>query len=163
MRRAPGSPRASVVGRAPRTSSLVVSVALVALLGACGEDRVRRPQQPPEARGDARAPVLLTISVSPVPGRSKRGELRCRGDAARATGFLAPNAKALCRRARRLLPLLLKQPDPRRACTQIYGGPQTARVEGTAAGRPVDRRFSREDGCRIAEWERAAPLFGGAP
>ena len=46
------------------------------------------------------------------------------------------------------------------ACTEIYGGPQTARVTGSVAGSPVDARFSRSNGCDIARWDALAPLLG---
>jgi hypothetical protein len=49
------------------------------------------------------------------------------------------------------------------ACTSIYGGPATARVTGTIAGKPVDARFSREDGCEIARWGRNEDLLGEPP
>jgi hypothetical protein len=51
-------------------------------------------------------------------------------------------------------------PNPNRACTQQYGGPQQARVTGTLNGKPVDKVFSLTDGCRIAEWQAMQPLFG---
>jgi hypothetical protein len=43
------------------------------------------------------------------------------------------------------------------ACTEIYGGPQVARVVGTVNGKSVWASFSRTDGCRIARWDRLAP------
>lgn len=53
------------------------------------------------------------------------------------------------------------EPVPRDAvCTEIYGGPQTAHVEGTVDGRPVDADFSRTNGCEIARWEALQPLLG---
>jgi hypothetical protein len=52
-------------------------------------------------------------------------------------------------------------PVPREtACTAIYGGPGVARVTGTLRGEPVDARFSLEDGCEIARWERNRELLG---
>src|SRR4051794_16742664 len=51
-------------------------------------------------------------------------------------------------------------PNPNRACTEQYGGPQKARVTGTLDGKPVDKVFSLTDGCRIAEWQAMQPLFG---
>jgi hypothetical protein len=45
------------------------------------------------------------------------------------------------------------------ACTQIYGGPQEARIAGVVRGRAVDARFSRNNGCEIDRWERLAPLL----
>lgn len=48
------------------------------------------------------------------------------------------------------------------ACTQIFGGPQTARVTGSVRGERVDAAFARSDGCEIARWDRvAAPLSRG--
>lgn len=51
------------------------------------------------------------------------------------------------------------------ACTQIYGGPQTATVTGTYRGRPVNAVFGRTDGCQISRWDRHADVLvvrGGA-
>jgi len=42
-------------------------------------------------------------------------------------------------------------------CTEIYGGPQKARVVGTVRGRPVRATFSRTNGCEIARWHRISP------
>lgn len=50
-------------------------------------------------------------------------------------------------------------------CTMQYGGAATAHVTGTWAGRPVDARFDRSDGCDVARWDRFVPLLPelGAP
>jgi hypothetical protein len=42
-------------------------------------------------------------------------------------------------------------------CTEIYGGPQVARVVGYVQGRRVWTRFSRENGCHISRWSRVSP------
>ncbi len=44
-------------------------------------------------------------------------------------------------------------------CTQQYGGPQVATVEGTLDGAPVSARFTRTDGCEIGRWDTLAPLL----
>lgn len=49
-----------------------------------------------------------------------------------------------------------------RACTEIYGGPQTATVEGTVDGTDVSATFSRVNGCEIARWDALAPLLGSS-
>ena len=46
-------------------------------------------------------------------------------------------------------------------CTQIYGGPQVARVTGTFRGRRTWATFKRSDGCEIARWNRVRFLFPG--
>ena len=48
------------------------------------------------------------------------------------------------------------------ACTQQYGGPETATVTGTFKGEQVDAKFSRQNGCEIARWEDALPLLEAA-
>jgi hypothetical protein len=40
-----------------------------------------------------------------------------------------------------------------------YGGPATARITGTWAGRPVDGRYDRSNGCQIARWNDLVPLL----
>ena len=45
------------------------------------------------------------------------------------------------------------------ACTQQYGGPETASVKGTFMGEQVDATFSRENGCEIARWEDVKPIL----
>ena len=47
--------------------------------------------------------------------------------------------------------------SPKVVCTQIYGGPQRARVTGMLHGRPVWATFSRSNGCEIARWARVSP------
>lgn len=46
-------------------------------------------------------------------------------------------------------------------CTMQYGGPATAHVTGTWAGRPVDAHFNRRNGCEIARWDSLVPLLPG--
>jgi hypothetical protein len=42
-------------------------------------------------------------------------------------------------------------------CTQIYGGPQVARIVGYLQGRRVWARFTRENGCQISRWNKLSP------
>ena len=42
-------------------------------------------------------------------------------------------------------------------CTQIYGGPQVARVVGAVKGVRVWATFTRTDGCQISRWDRLSP------
>jgi len=45
------------------------------------------------------------------------------------------------------------------ACTEIYGGPDEARLEGTIAGEPVNATFTRANGCEIERFDRITPLL----
>nr|WP_190199336.1 SSI family serine proteinase inhibitor [Streptomyces djakartensis] len=44
-------------------------------------------------------------------------------------------------------------------CTMQYGGPATAHVTGTWAGRRVDATYDRRDGCQVARWDRLVPFL----
>src|ERR671911_651435 len=74
-------------------------------------------------------------------------------DGSSADAGAAPAAAGLTRA--RLAPVPELTP-----CTSIYGGPAEARVTGTLRGERVDARFSREDGCQIARWDRNQDLLG---
>src|SRR5262245_34514903 len=52
----------------------------------------------------------------------------------------------------------LLAPVPRNSvCTEIYGGPQKARVVGTVEGKGVWATFTRTNGCQIGRWQRISP------
>ncbi len=103
------------------------------------------------------AQVRLAIEAQDGRGAVKRAQLVCDGGEVTARG-LAPDNN-LCAAARNLAPFLSEKPAADRVCTQIYGGPETARISGQIEGRRIERRFSRSDGCRVADWERAQPLI----
>lgn len=76
-----------------------------------------------------------------------------------------PRPAVACRKLAAGGPKLFAPLPPNVACTQIYGGPQKARVVGTVAGKRVWTTFARTDGCQIARWNRLSPWLlpsGGA-
>jgi Subtilisin inhibitor-like len=48
-------------------------------------------------------------------------------------------------------------------CTEIYGGPAVAEIEGLYRGETVNAEFTRTDGCQIARWNKHAFLFPVRP
>lgn len=92
---------------------------------------------------DAREPatrVVATLRCNPVGGTHPRRALACRG---------------LARVGWRGL-----QPVPRTVtCTEIYGGPQAAIVQGLVDGQRVWVRLKRDNGCEISRWNRLAFLL----
>ncbi|HEV2058811.1 MAG TPA: hypothetical protein VGR11_05600 [Solirubrobacteraceae bacterium] len=146
-----------------RVATVALALALgVAAFGGCGDtedERLARPGTSVPASGA----IELTIAYDDGAGTKTTGSLTCRGGEQRASGALAAPGRAsaatLCARARAIDELLKTQPDKGRVCTQIYGGPETARVTGTIDGVKVDRRFARTNGCEIADFSRAAGLL----
>ena len=127
-----------------------LAAALVACvaLAACGDDE-EEPAAPAGSLAD------LTVTVDPDGDGSRparRTSITCE----------APEDSAVCRAVARVPPKAFEPTPGNVACTQQYGGPQTATVEGTLRGDPVSAGFSRVNGCEIARWRDAAPLLGAA-
>ena len=49
--------------------------------------------------------------------------------------------------------------SPDTACTEIFGGPDTASLEGTIEGEDVDVDLTRANGCEIERFDAAVPLL----
>lgn len=139
---------------AERLAVLLASVLLVAACGTKGGEG-NGPAGPASDDGASRAGTTeLKVVVSTGRGSGERTfTLTC--DPA---GGDHPAPEAACRRLDRMDNPF--QQVPRNAmCTQVYGGPQTARVTGTMRGKPVDAEFDRTDGCQISRWDRHAALL----
>jgi hypothetical protein len=96
----------------------------------------------------AAAPTDLTIVINNGSGQTKTWRLTCD-----PPGGTHPNPTAACRalvtHGAAALPAVAKD----KACTQIYGGPETATITGTWQGERVISRFARNDGCQINRWK----------
>jgi hypothetical protein len=122
------------------------------------------PAAPPPVRDEDRGGDHLTVTVRHAgEGRDGTYELYCH-----PAGGSHPDARGACdvldRNTRWGREVFAPVPDGS-LCTMQYGGPATAHVTGTWAGRPVDARYDRGDGCRIDRWNRLVPLLPdlGAP
>jgi hypothetical protein len=125
---------------APR---LVLLCALLALAG-CGEDAET-------AAPAATTELVVRLDRDGPQGPAAPKELRVTcGDG---------DASAACRAAERLKPRDFSPVPDNVACTEIFGGPQTARISGTLRGERVSATFSRANGCEINRWETVAPLL----
>ena len=49
--------------------------------------------------------------------------------------------------------------SPDTACTEIFGGPDTASLQGTIEGEEVDVDLTRANGCEIERFDAAVPLL----
>ena len=128
---------------APRI--LLCCLALLALAGCGAEDDASTP-------GGGEPATQLTVRLDPDgrgPEPAEEARIRC-GD--------GPG----CAAAERLRPHDLEPVPDDVACTEQFGGPETATVTGTLGGSDVDARFSRENGCEISRWDKVAPLLEAA-
>lgn len=108
------------------------------------------------AEAAAAAPIALRIEFRADSAATPRILRLVCSD--RSTGTVSHPAAA-CRKLRGLGTAAFR-PTPRgRLCTQISGGPSTARVTGAYLGRSLWVTLSRDNGCEIARWQRVAFLL----
>lgn len=91
--------------------------------------------------------VVWTLRCDPAAGTLPRPARACDRLASGGSKLFAPAPKGI-------------------ACTQIYGGPQKARVVGVVQGARVWATFTRTNGCEIGRWQRISPWLvpaGGVP
>jgi|SRR5215207_6825622 len=131
---------------APR---ILVCCVLGLALPSCGDDE-REAAAP-----DGEPVTRLVVSVDPDgrgPEPAKETRLSCS----------TPRESTACAEASALEPSDIEPVDPTTACTQLFGGPETARLLGRVRGRAVDARFSRSNGCEIERWDNVAELLKAA-
>jgi hypothetical protein len=91
-----------------------------------------------EDSANASSSVTWTLRCDPARGTLARPARACARLAAGGTKVFAP------------LP-------PNAVCTEIYGGPQKARVVGVVDGKHVWSSYTRTNGCQIGRWQRISP------
>ncbi len=129
---------------APAPALLLAALVLVG----CGGTPAAR-----EGTGDVTS--RLTITVVDAPGAAARvWTLTCE-----PPGGDHPQPAAACAAIDAAgNPFAPKPADM--ACTQIYGGPQTATITGTWRDEPVHAAYNRTDGCEIARWNKLSAVLG---
>lgn len=144
-----------------RVTMTALFTAVLLTTAACGQGSGTQAggSVTPTSTGDAAAQADLTIVVNDGKGNATTWHLTC----SPAGGDHPTPAKACAVLAEHGATALPPVPTDR-MCTELYGGPQTARITGTWQGRTVDARLSRTDGCQIARWDALVGLLppGGA-
>jgi hypothetical protein len=135
---------------------LLLTALSLAMLGCGGDDATTAGTT--DGDPGATASTDLTITVDPgAGGEAVTYSLTC-GPA----GGDHPDPEAACTgldaaTADETKPL---NPTPaNQICTEIYGGDQTAVIEGTLNGEPLRTELSRTNGCEIARWDALQPVL----
>jgi hypothetical protein len=126
---------------------IVVILAMLALVAGCGGDDEQSAS--PSSLAD------LTVTVDPDGKGSKEAktaDVQC----------ASADDSDVCNTVDGMKPDVFEPVSGDTACTQQYGGPETATVKGTLHGETIDAKFSRVNGCEISRWEQAAPLLEAA-
>jgi hypothetical protein len=139
---------------APRPALLAVVAIFAATLAGCGSDAGSDG-----AADDSPTGTSLTIAVTPdEDAKTSTYELTC--DPA---GGDHPQPKQACAALAKAGADVFDPVPADRACTMIYGGPQTATIKGTYDGAKVDASFSRDNGCEIDRWEKLGTTVFNLP
>jgi hypothetical protein len=126
---------------------IVVLLTALAFVAGCGGDDEQTASPP--------ALADLTVTVDPDgdgPKEAKTADVQCSSAA----------DSDVCKTVDGLKPEVFKPVSGMTACTQQYGGPETATVKGTLHGETIDAKFSRVNGCEISRWEQVTPRLEAA-
>jgi hypothetical protein len=75
------------------------------------------------------------------------------------TADLSCPGPSACAEAEKLTPADFGQVPPTEACTEIFGGPDVATIEGELNGDHVQATFNRSNGCEIDRFGNVLPLL----
>ena len=126
--------------------ALLAAAAL--FLAACGSDDPTTPAT--GGSSDQLADLVVTVDADGAEGQpAKELQVSCK----------EPTDSDACGAAAGISPADLEPTADDVACTQQFGGPETATIKGTIRGQDVDASFSRSDGCEIARWDKVKPLL----
>lgn len=143
--KAHGARRAALIA----ARALTAGVAVLALLaaGCGGDDQDSSGRYGPDT--PAQDPYLeVTLDPDGKGGEGEQVEIAaCEGSG------------SACEEVEELSPADFEPVGADVACTQIYGGPDTASVEGTLDGESVSATLTRANGCEIERFERLLPLL----
>src|ERR687895_2369192 len=125
---------------------------LVLAAAGCGSDDDGQAAAPPQPQGQTELVVVVDIDGDAGPQQPREAEVRCDGAGGSPACAAAADLKAAD----------FDATPGDVACTQQYGGPETAQVTGTLRGEQIDATFSRTDGCEITRWEQVSGLLEAA-
>ena len=138
-------PRRPIVRTLNRRATALAVVCTALAAAGCGSDSDSEDEDSPSAAGTS---LEVTLDID--------GE---QGDETARTGSVACESQADCPGAESLTPADFEPVPAETACTEIFGGPETAMITGSLAGEPVESEFSRANGCEIKHFDRFVSLL----
>jgi hypothetical protein len=148
-----GGPR-SRRWRSPR--HLVLLTVAFTVLAACGDDEGDGAQST-DAPGDSSANAELEIRYEHTSaGVDETYTIICTDSSSEVSGdAVEVDADAACDALREpaVVERLTQGPPQDQVCTEIYGGDDTAAIEGTIGDQPVETMADRTNGCSIETWD----------
>lgn len=137
---------------------IVVGCLILLVPLACGRGGVgvEPPVQVPPGGGNgAGFAAEVDITIEHPDAETIEYQIRCDGEGSTVVGEVGIDAAQACDRLSDPLvqDRLIDGPPPGLACTEIYGGPDTATIEGAIAGVDFTATIDRVNGCGIGDWD----------
>lgn len=105
--------------------------------------------------------TALTIRITDSPTSAARSfTLNCLGATPQAGSTVQDPAAACAAVEAAGIALFMPSTVANQKCPAQYAGPSVAYVTGKVRGTAVDATFSQTDGCKIANWNALAAVFG---
>lgn len=117
--------------------------------------------EPSPPADDSSASIDLTVTVTHPDAAEVVYTVSCGSGTESIDGDVDVDAAVACRALRQSTARerLVDGAPGDRICSQMYGGPDEARIVGSYDANPVDTVINRVDGCGIADWDK---LLSGA-
>jgi hypothetical protein len=143
-----GSAVRALTGRIARLAALAI---LLAALPGCGDDDPGSGGSAPTPPGEETELTVTLHPQGPERGAPATAEVSC------AEGEVPETAA--CEAVAEIREDAADPVPPGAVCTQIYGGPDLVRLQGTLHGSAVDAELTRTNGCEIDRFDRFLPLL----
>jgi hypothetical protein len=133
-----------------RALALVLAAALaLGVVGACGDSGGSSSDD-----DFAEDNSSLTVTLDPDGPQGPLDEMTKKGLACGEE-----SGDAVCQAMSEIDVAALGPVSPDTACTEIFGGPDTASLKGIIEGEEVDVELTRANGCEIERFDAALPLL----
>lgn len=112
-------------------------------------------QNPPDGGNGVGFAADVNITIEHPDAETIEYQIRCDGEGSTVVGDVGVNAAEACGRLSDpvVQNRLIDGPPPGLACTEIYGGPDIATIEGAIVGVRFMATIDRVNGCGIGDWD----------
>jgi hypothetical protein len=131
-----------------RVAFLAATLLSALFVAGCGDEDQAKSG---DAFGEGDSELVVTLDPDGADGEAEpmNAEVNCEDS----------SEDAACQAVRDLEPSDLAPPPTDQPCTELFGGPDVATIEGQLNGEDVNEELTRSNGCEIERFDAAVPLL----